>query len=523
MSRKLRPHLAALAAACSVVLFTAACGASDPDNATHVSGEPVAGGTLEAIQLTEPRSLDPAKLNNTWVHQSLVGNALYGALITNDTETLETTFDLAADFSTADGGATFTLELRPGLTFTDGTPLDAAAVKYNWDRLLDPAVGSEAIRQASQIATSEVVSPTTLEITMVAPNPHYPEAAMASSMNWIASPTALEKGREAFDVDPVGAGPFTFTEWRRGDVIKLEKNPDYYDAPKPYLDAIEVRTVADVNQRANTMLAGGADLSSETNRGNILKADEAGLSTEIVPTGGGLFMGMNFRQAPFDDERARRAVALAVDAEAVNNAVYKGEGLVPVTLYPEESPYYEDLPFPEPDPETAQQLFDELAAEGKPVEFTILAYSTVELKGVAEAIQAQLSAFDNVDVKVDALEFVQAAQRVTTRDFGMAVTSAVAQDPDFALWTSFHSASEVGNVAGVNDPELDAALDAGRIATSVEDRKAAYANVQERLLALNPGIWYARATPSVVWDETVHGVDVYTLGSIMPEELWIAG
>lgn len=66
MSRKLRPHLAALAAACSVVLFTAACGASDPDDAAHASGEPVAGGTLEAIQLTEPRSLDPAKLNNTW-------------------------------------------------------------------------------------------------------------------------------------------------------------------------------------------------------------------------------------------------------------------------------------------------------------------------------------------------------------------------------------------------------------------------------------------------------------------------
>lgn len=131
----------------------------------------------------------------------------------------------------------------------------------------------------------------------------------------------------------------------------------------------------------------------------------AGFPTEVVQTGGGQILGMNFRRAPFDDERARRAVALATDLDAINAAVFNGAAEYPATLFPESSPFFVDVALPTQDKDTAQKLFDELAAEGKPVKFTFLSYPTPESKEVAEALQAQLSAFQNVEAQVEIADF----------------------------------------------------------------------------------------------------------------------
>jgi peptide/nickel transport system substrate-binding protein len=513
------------AIACASALLLSACGASGSDTGSQTSagaeeGDPVPGGSAQILQPAEPRSLDPASLSNTFSHQPVIGNALYGTLMINNIDTFEIEYKMATDFSTADGGATFTLTLQPGLTFTDGTPLDAGAVKFNWDRLRDPAVGSTAIRQAAQVTNSEVIDATTLKITLDAPNPHFAQGVVSTSMNWIASPTALQKGQAAFDENPVGAGPFTLTEWTRQSAMELEKNPDYWDAPKPYLDRLTVRTSTDTNQRFNAITTGGADLSSESSWEVLANTEAAGFPTEVVQTGGGQFLGMNVRRAPFNDERARRAVTLATDLDAINVAVFNGEAEYPKTLFPESSPFFADIALPTQDKDTAQKLFDELAAEGKPVEFTFLSYPTPESKEVAEALQAQLSAFQNVEAHVEIADFATLTGRAGARDFDMMISSAIIQDPDYSMWTAFHGES-VGNFTGINDPELNAALDAGRIGTTPEERKAAYEIAQERLAALNPGIWYVTAAPSVILSKNLHGVELYTLGSPLPEEFWI--
>ncbi|MEE2034859.1 ABC transporter substrate-binding protein [Rhodococcus sp. CC-R104] len=518
-----RRFLPAVAAACATALLLVSCSGSSSDDATGAqgpAGDPVAGGSLDVLQTGEPRSLDPAALTNYWAFQPTLGNALYGTLMINDVDTLEIEYKMATDFSTTDGGATFTLKLQPDLTFTDGTPLDAAAVKYNWDRLVDPKLGSTSGRWAAQIAETRVEDPTTLRVVMRSPNPHYAQSIVGSSLNWIASPAALEKGPAAFDENPVGAGPFTLASWTRQDAVELTKNPDYWDAPKPYLDSITIRTVSDTNQRVNAVTTGAADLASETNWESLKKIEAAGLNIDVVPTGGGQFVAMNFARAPFADERARRAVSLAVDLDAINTAVYNGEGEIPMTLFEESSPFFSEIALKETDPEAAQKLFDELAAEGKPVSFTFLSYPTTESKMLGEALQAQMSAFDNVEAKVDVVDYAQATARTGARDFDMLISSAVIQDPDNPLWLAFHSDSS-GNSVGVDDAELSAALDAGRTGRTVEERKAAYETVQERLVQLNPGIWYYRAVPAVVWGDHVQGVEVYTLGSPLPEEIWV--
>ena len=459
-------------------------------------------------------------MTNTWTTQGFLGNALFGTLLINDPESGEIEGQMATDFSSDDSGATFTLELQPDLTFTDGTPLDAAAVKFNWDRLKDPSIGSSTISQARGFESAEVVDDQTLRVSLTAPNPHYGQAVVNSAMNWIASPDALEKGAEAFNDNPVGAGPFTLESWARQDVIELVKNPDYWDAPRPYVDSISLRSSTDTNQRLNTLTTGGADVVIETNWASIASAKASGYPTDIVPMGGGQFIAMNTRQAPFDDVRARKAVSMAVNLESMNLAVYNGEGQIPHTLFPQSSPFYEDTELSRHDPEAAQQLFDELAAEGKPVEFTYTSFSTVENRAGAESLQAQLSAFENVEAQVTIVDFPTGLGALASKDFETIVSSANIQDPDYALWQAFHSSSD-GNASGLADDQLDEALEAGRFADTVEERKQAYDAAQERLAELAPGIFYTRAAPAVATGRNVGGVRQYGFGSLLPADLWL--
>lgn len=515
-------HKRILAAAFAALLLLSACGGADSEGGggPSLEGEPVPGGTIRVVQGGEPRMMDPAALINVWVANGLLGNALYGTLMINDEETLDIEYKMATDFTTSDGGRTFTLMLRPGLMFTDGTPLDAAAVKFNWDRLRDPSVASPSLPPAAQVASTEVVDPMTLKVTMVSPNPNFAQSLVTSGMNWIASPTALQKGTEAFNAEPVGAGPFTLVNWQRQSVIELTKNPDYWDAPRPYLDGITIRSATDTNQRVNAMTTGSADLASEASGASIAKAEAAGLSSETVPTGGGQFIGLNVRSAPFDDERARRALALALDRDAINAAVYNGAGEVPETLFIEGSPFYTDTPLPTTNRAEAQKLLDELAAEGKSLSFTFLAYSTPENRAVAEAFQTQLTVLDNVEANVEIIDFAAGVPRIAAHDFDMVILSSTVQDPDSSLWSVFHSTSR-GNYTGISDPQLDEALDAGRIATTVEARTAAYQVVQDRLVELNPVLWYTRSSPTYVSGKNVHGIEMYTVGSLLPEQLWL--
>lgn len=513
-----------MAAVCTAALVLSACGSSGGgvagSTADADAGDPVAGGAGRIFQVSEPRSLDPAAMGNSWATYSFLGDALYGTLMTNDVETYDIEYKMAEDFSTSDGGATFTLKLRPGLQFSDGTPLDAAAVKFNWDRMREPGLGTSSQRYALMIADNTVVDPTTLKVTLVGPNPHFAQTVTISVLNWIASPVALARDRAVFDAAPVGAGPFTLTSWTRQSSIELAKNPTYWDAPKPYLDTLTVRASPDSNLRFNTISTGGADLGPESSWETLAKAQDAGYPTDSAPMGGGQYMAFNFRRAPFDDERARRAVSLALDLDAINVAVYNGKADVPETLFQESSPFYSDIPLRKTDKEEAQRLFDELAAEGKPVDFTFTSYQSPEVKATAEAVQAQLSAFDNVDVEVNVVESTVGQALGISHDFDLMVTGTLVQDPDSDLWSTFHRSS-AGNVVGIDDQELSDALDEGRQAETQEDRKAAYDIVQERFAATSLGVFYARLPVSVVSGQNVHGVELYGNGAVLPEELWI--
>jgi peptide/nickel transport system substrate-binding protein len=513
-------RFAAAVAACAAALVAAACSGPTAGRVTAPAGDPVPGGTARIVMMNEPRSLDPAAMSNVWAFNAVLGNALYGNLMINDVETGEIGYKMAESFTSKDNGATFELKLRAGLTFTDGSPLDAQAVKFNWDRIRNPATASSSIREAAMITSTEVVDARTLKIALRMPVPNYGQAVLVGSMNWIASPKALAKGQRAFDAAPIGAGPFTLKSWARQDKIELVKNPKYWDAPKPYLDRIELRSTSDTMQRLSSLTSGGVDVAVDTSWKTIDKARKAGFPTQVVPLSGGQGLTMNTRKPPFNDLRARQAVAAALDLKSTDLSLYNGKGKIPTRLFSETSPFYEDIVLTRTDKQAAQKLFDQLAAEGKPVSFTFTSQASPESKAVAESVQAQLSAFRNVKVKIRTIASAETAAIYAKRDFEMMISSALVVDPEPQLWSVLHGRSSA-NLSGINDPQLNAALDKGRASTSMEERKAAYKVVQERLVALVPVIYYTRAAPSVETATNVHGTKQYGFGSLMPEELWM--
>ncbi|WP_218835103.1 ABC transporter substrate-binding protein [Rhodococcus sp. ACPA1] len=512
---------ALVAGAAAAMLMLSACSSgnsTDSASAGGPSGDPVSGGTGLIIEQAEPRSLDPALISNSWANSPVLGNALYGTLMIDNPETGDIDFKLAQDFSSTDAGKTFTLTLRDGVQFSDGSPFNAAAVKFGWDHIKDRATASPDIPQASLIDSSRVLDDRTLEVTLVEPVPNFANAILQTSMNWIASPASLQAGQQAIDSNPIGAGPFTLEQWSRQDVIKLTRNDKYYDAPRPYLDKLEIRAIGDADQRYNTLVSGGADLTLEGNWSNIDKAKNAGLQNAVVPTGGGTTLVLNSTKAPFDDARARKAFALALDLDGINNAVYDGTAKLPHTLFDESSPFYQDIPLADEDRAEAQRLLDELAAEGKPLNFTMSLYPSG--KALGEAIQTQLSTLNNIKVNVRTIDFAQVGQILGQMDYDVITNAVVFGDPEPRLWFGLHGAS-AGNYSGVKDAQMDAALDEARVSQDEAERTAAYEVVQQRLVELNPVIFYVRSAPGVIANGNVGGIQQYGMGSVLPEMLWI--
>ncbi|MFD3377544.1 MULTISPECIES: ABC transporter substrate-binding protein [unclassified Streptomyces] len=512
----------ATGAAIAAALLLSSCGGGGgaTGKAAGASGKPKAGGSATVLTPSELRTLDPAKTGNNYASGAIVGNALYGTLLVDDPKSGEIRSSMAKSFQSADGGKTFDLKLNDGLMFTDGTPLDAEAVKYNWDRMRDPATASPYRSDAAMVASTKAIDATTLRVTLTQPVSQFAQSVVTTSMNWIASPTALKKGPKAFDAKPVGAGPYTLQQWRRQDAMQLEKNPKYWDSPKPYLDRLTLRVTQDATQRVNTVRSGGADLAIESSWKNFESAEDAGLPTTVLPLSGGTYIALNMRRAPFDDLRTRAALAAALDFKSVNDAVFDGAGETVDSLFDKSSPFYADIPVSRPDRSAAQKLFDEIAADGKPVSFTFTTTSSPENRAQAEAVQAQLSEFKNVTVKIRVIDFAEYVTLQTTQDFDAALSSAAFRDPEPRLWTAFHG-DEPTNMSGVNDKKLDAALLAGRSATSEADRKVAYERVQRRLLELHPLLWVSRTAGGAISTKGVGGMTQYGFGSLRPEELWI--
>ncbi|WP_395108062.1 ABC transporter substrate-binding protein [Actinomadura sp. SCN-SB] len=516
---RITPLIVAMAGA----LALTGCAAEEggrPSGDPNAAGPPQAGGTMRLATYSEPRMLDPALMINQYSNHALFGNALFGTLVTPGQKEGTVRPGLAESFATTDKGTTWTVKLRDGLTFSDGTPLDAKAVEDNWRRTADQKLGSES-RPAAALVEEYEAKGQTLTVKLGSPYNTFPDAVMATSLNWIASPKALATGSK-FNDNPVGAGPFVLEKWTRGGEMRLKKNPSYYAEGRPYLDALVLKPVQDEDQRFNNVLTNGADAAVTATPQLLDRARSAGLPIYEFPTSGGIKANFNARIAPFNDPRARMAVVKALDMNAINQATYAGKAEVPQSLFAKDSPYFKaDLPSAKQDKATAQKLFDQLAAEGKPVKFKITSFPSASGLKAVQSIQAQLKTYRNVTAEVEVLDYPAALAKQLDHTFQMIPGGIMFREPAFALYFELHSKSS-GNISGIADPELDKALETGRSSADPAERSAAFATVSRKFAELNPLLLYVRANPTVIASKKAHGFEMYNRGSLLVDGMWLS-
>ena len=222
-------------------------------------------GVLVVGQIAEPKALDPAAV--TAVNDFRILMNLYDGLVRYRDGTLEVEPALASDWQVSDDGTEYTFTLREGVTFHDGTPFDAEAVVFNFERMLNedhPYADTGPFPLAfffSAVDTVEAVDDTTVKFTLNEPYAPF-LSNLAYPTGLIVSPAAVRDHGGDFGRNPSGTGPFTFVEWRSNEAVVVEANPDYWDGA-PELEAVVFRPITDANTRTAEMLAGGIDLMVE--------------------------------------------------------------------------------------------------------------------------------------------------------------------------------------------------------------------------------------------------------------------
>ena len=473
--------IAALAAAVSLV---AACGQggtpATEDSAgqesfdeafgtsgTAPEGEPQSGGTVRFAYAAEPVSVDSANcgFSMSW----MACTAVYGSLVTFDPRTFEYGPGLAESFESEDG-RTWTIALRPDLTFTDGTPLDAEAVAFNWERAADP-INRNAARETAAAMEWVVTDDRTLEVTLDEPNYQFP-TLLYTALGMIGSPTAITERGEDFARDPVGAGPFELDRWSRGTEMSFVRNDDYWDAPRPYLDELVIVTIPQEQQRANALSAGDIDINTT---GMPITADElraAGSSESHMLNLVGAGMRFNTSSGPATDIRVRQAIGHAIDTAAIREAVWSVDA-GPNTFGIEGSALFDpEATLPAHDPEASQQIVDEIRAENGGEEIVVEYYS---LAGVSQMIQegqmlkAQVDAIDGLTLEVVDLDAASYSSRILAGDFqANSGNMGVTLDPAM-LYDRMHTDGGE-NSQGYSNPEFDKHIEQARATADPQEQ-----------------------------------------------------
>jgi len=443
-------------------------------------------------QVAEPATMDPHVATAVNDFRILVN--IYDGLVRYAPGTLEVEPALAESWEISDDGTVYTFQLQDGVTFHDGTAFDAAAVKFNFDRMLDeehPLHGTGPFPLSfffGAIEETEVVDELTVRFHLNEPYAPF-LSNLAYPTGLIVSPAAVETHVDAFARNPAGTGPFAFRVWESNRQVALERNEDYWDGAPP-LAGVVFRPITDANARVSEMLAGGIDLMVEVPPDNVqlFAADEAFVLHEEA--GPHLwFLILNTKEPPFDDVRVRRAANYAIDKESLVTNVLQGTATVAAGPTPEAFgwAHNEDLePYPH-DPDRARELLAEAGYEGgTETVFLVTEGGSGMLDPVpmGTAIQADLAAV-GIDAEIRTYEwntFLDQVNPGLEGKAGMAQMAWMTNDPDtlpfLALRTEAMPENGGFNSGYYSNPEVDALLEEARRATDQAERARLYKEMQ---------------------------------------------
>jgi peptide/nickel transport system substrate-binding protein len=513
-----------------LALIAAACGGSsdsgDSDGGTDSSDETrtVRVGGDASVIAPEVRSLDPALVVNSTTQGSDYISAIYDSLYTVDPETNEIQPRIATDFTSEDG-LTWTLTLKDGVTFSDGSPFDAEAVRFNWDRsITNPRAASYF--QAVAISTVTVTSPTTLEVVLKAENRQFFQVVPASALTWIASPASVQAAGADFGnaANVIGAGPFVVTERTPNAQTVMARNESYWQEGLPKLDSITFKPVADQQQAVDSVITGGSQAYLWTPKYLAEQAVDQGFgNNHWAENQGGTSLLMNQNKPPFDNPKAREAVTLALDIQAMIDTVFQGGVDKMDSMFREGSAFYDaEYTFPQTDPEEAQRLFDEIATEtGGPLSFNMTVSTNTVNTDLMKALQTQLAAYENVETELKIVDGPNYGVSLFSGDFNLALYAVASPDP-VPQFTQFSDAFPLA-ISHLGSPKADQAIIDGQTATDEAGRKAAYDSLQQVLVEEFPQLWMYRNDLDAIYQSDMGGLVAYGMGSWLLENFGFMG
>lgn len=510
------------AATLAAALVLAACGSDDQEEPAAdavADGDPVVIG-----QVAEPASLDPHVV--TAVNDFRININLYDGLVRYAPGSLDVEPALATGWDISDDGTVYTFELRDDVEFHDGTPFDAEAVKFNFDRMLDdthPHHDTGPFPLAEQffgrIAEVRVVDEHVVEIELSSPYSPF-MANLAYPTGLLISPTAVEEHGQDVGRNPVGTGPYVFSEWRGNEHVTLERNPDYWDGP-PEVPGLVFRPITESQTRVNELMSGGVDMIVE-----VPPDDVAALRDDpdlVVGEQAGphvWFLILNLAEPPFDDVRMRQAVNMAIDKSSIVDDVLQGTATVAHGPIAEAfgAAYNPDIePYPY-DPDAARELIEE-AGYGDGVEITFFVTEggsgMLDPVPIGEAIQADLRDV-GIDVRIETFEWNSFLDQVNAGIEGKAAMAQMAwmtSDPDTLPFLTLRSGAwpdEGGFNSGyyAND-RVDELLEAAQVAVDEDERNAMYHEMQEIVVQDAPWVFVASWKQNVAMSPRIAGFELH--------------
>ena len=491
-------------ALCSVLAsatYLMMCGCDASQGTLHRHRDP---GSLVVAEAADVISLDLARATDGESIQ--VGELLFEGLVGWKPGTTELEPQLATSWEVAPDGRTWTFHLRDHVAFHDGTPLDADAVAFSFERLLDPLhpyyvgdSGSYWRNLLQDVSSVTVVDPLTVQFHVAQP---YSPLLGDLAKYPIVSPTAVKRWKDDFGSHPVGTGPYVLETWTPGERLVARRFAGYWGA-RPGLERVVFLVVVDARQRLIDLEAGSVDIAT------AILPDETSfvelhpdLVLHTTPGNDVCYLAFNLTHPPFDDVRVRRAANLAINKEPIVKLAYSGravpaDGPLPPTSWGYHAPAT-TYPY---DPAAARALLAAAAADGTfDPDRTYLLYAmstprpySPSPERVARFLQG---AFAQVGLKTDLIvqPFAQHRTAIQRGDHDMALFGWVGDtgDPDNFLYVLFDSenthAGDALDVAFYRSADVDRMLDEAQVTSDDKERAQLYADIQDRIASDAPWV-----------------------------------
>jgi len=518
----------------ALLLLCAVCGCSvRPDSVPEVRDR----SRVLIVKPGDPVGLDPA--NVTDLESLQVCRNIYDTLVQYKADSVEIEPGLAESWTLAEDGLSITFHLRSDVLFHDGTRFDAEAVKANYERQADP---EHPLRSAGdtffywndtwggRLQSIEVLDPSTIRFSFSEPIAPLMQS-FAMPFFGIASPTALEKYGEDYFRNPVGTGPYKFSEWLPGERLTLKVNADYWQGA-PDVEEVVFLPVVDSTARELRLRKGAAQLATGLSPQGVQQLRQQ-KSVKVVEQPGlnVAFLALNNRFEPLSDLRVRKAIWHAVDREALVRGLYYGLADVTDTALPLGVWGRQEGGARSYDPDLGRQLMGE-AGYSKDHPLTLrFWYMAVprsylpEPKATSEAIARMLEEV-YIECQLEPVDWGVYLDRVGRGEHELALAGWIGDhgDPDNYLSFIFGSANIDERVGGTNvlfysNAEVDSLLASGRAELDQEKRIEIYRSLQQRVFEDSPWLPLAHARQVIGAHPELRGYSLHPTGVLLLHKL----